>query len=67
MVVVAAARWLSSSFCHHFHAFVCCCSSQNFKVTGVGIEDLTIEFPWTPYLGHHEGEAAAAVPFQQTG
>jgi hypothetical protein len=33
-----------------------CCRSANFKVTGVGIEDLAIEFPWTPYMGHHEGE-----------
>jgi hypothetical protein len=36
----------------------CCCRSNNFKVTGVGVEDLQIEFPWTPYLGHHEGKAA---------
>ncbi|KAF6249079.1 hypothetical protein COO60DRAFT_1583210 [Scenedesmus sp. NREL 46B-D3] len=25
--------------------------SSNFKVAGVGVEDLQIEFPWTPYWG----------------
>lgn len=34
--------------------------SPNFKVTGVGIEDLTVEFPWTHYPGHHEGASRLA-------
>ncbi|KAF6249078.1 pectin lyase fold/virulence factor [Scenedesmus sp. NREL 46B-D3] len=39
-------------------------TSQNFKVTGVGVEDLTIEFPWTPYLGHHEEPGYNAIEFE---
>ncbi|KAF8061410.1 hypothetical protein HT031_004501 [Scenedesmus sp. PABB004] len=39
-------------------------SSQNFKVTGVGVEDLTVEFPWTPYLGHHEEPGYNAIEFE---
>ena len=34
--------------------------SPNFKVTGVGIEDLTVEFTWTHYRGTHEGESQVA-------
>ncbi|KAF8061409.1 hypothetical protein HT031_004500 [Scenedesmus sp. PABB004] len=38
--------------------------SFNFKVTGVGVEDLTVEFPWTPYLGHHEEPGYNAIEFE---
>lgn len=37
-----------------------CCRSANYKITGVGVEDLEVSFPWTAYLGHHEGEAASS-------
>eukprot|EP00775_Hariotina_reticulata_P011527 gene11526-11670_t len=33
------------------------------KVVGAGIEDLTIEFPWTPYLGHHEEAGWNGIEF----
>jgi hypothetical protein len=32
--------------------------TANYKVTGMGVEDLEVSFPWTPYMGHHEGKAA---------
>ncbi|WIA31910.1 hypothetical protein OEZ86_002770 [Tetradesmus obliquus] len=38
--------------------------SANFKVTGVGIEDLAIEFPWTPYMGHHEEKGFNAIEYE---
>lgn len=30
--------------------------TANYKVTGMGVEDLEVSFPWTPYMGHHEGK-----------
>jgi hypothetical protein len=38
--------------------------SFNFKVSGVGVEDLAIDFPWTPYLGHHEGALTFSFNFK---
>lgn len=35
---------------------VCCCRTANYKMTGVGVEDLEVSFPWTAYMGHHEGQ-----------
>lgn len=38
------------------HVLPCPNRTANYKVTGVGVEDLEVSFPWTAYLGHHEGE-----------
>lgn len=41
---------------------VCVHRTANYKITGVGVEDLEVSFPWTAYLDHHEG-ACLARPF----